>query len=469
MRLNEAKKPSNVNLKANSRTVQNQYIVGDIYDFHTPMETREDTYVDHNGNGYIMDKTGREYPVSASITTGDAGRIAGGSTNYYVTIYFPGVLGPNGKEAYYHISGYLAIFSNPHNSGIVSDLQEGYYLEDYMAKYGKSYESNMPDELYDELVSRADANAISYNDQRRASAERRNAYKASKNEEKYDFAFFEKAGAYPKINYKIENGQWLITNWNWNEEWNKTFLDFIETRNITCGRPLSDFEGLEVNVCFSGNWKDEDKYAIDKETGKIVRLMIKKNKYGGTTYTEAEPAINHIRRKHINDTPYGKAVCKYFQTHKNEIENADKYIYTFWNDYRNEPLFRSEKGRYVICERTDNSQYDGYTAVEKKVLDKICELFPQSLQELKASNRRAASFNTTKGFQGMNNRSVAADKMTAWHNGERKQNVKSCSDEKLIAYYQTCKSLGYENEASILKAEADSRGLTLAENRRRFR
>lgn len=466
MRLSEAKRPSNVNLKANSRTVQNQYLVGDIYDFHSGTYTKEDTYVDHDGNGYITDKTGREYPVKASITTGDAGRIAGGSTNYYVTIYFPGVEGPNGKEAYYHISGYMAIFSNPHNTGIVSDLQEGYYLEDYMAKYGKSYESNLPDELYDELVSRADADAISYNAQRRASAERRNAYKASKNEEKYNFEPFAKKGAYPTFVYVIENGQWKIDSYSWNADWNEAFINFIESRKITCGRPLSDFEGLSVEVCFSGGL-GESKFGIDRATNQIKQLLVKKNKYGGKSYEESEPSIMHIRRKHINETPYGKAVCKYFQTHKNEIENADKYIYTFWNDYRNEPLFRSEKGKYVIYEYTDRSQIDGYTAVEKKVLNKICELFPQSLQELKGLNRRAADFNVDRGYKGSLNASEAEAKMTAWHNGERKQNVRSCSDAKLQAYYKICKRLGYEDEASKLKAEADSRGMTLTERRRR--
>ena len=84
-------------------------------------------------------------------------------------------------------------------------------------------------------------------------------------------------------------------------------------------------------------------------------------------------------------------------------------------------------------------------------------MFPQSLQELKGLNRRAADFNTDRGFKGSVNASEAETKMTAWHNGERKQNVKACSDAKLKAYYKICKGLGYEDEANKLKAEADSR------------
>lgn len=94
-------------------------------------------------------------------------------------------------------------------------------------------------------------------------------------------------------------------------------------------------------------------------------------------------------------------------------------------------------------------------------------MFPQSLQELKTLNRRAADFDTSRGFKGSMNASEAETKMTAWHNGERKQNVRSCSDAKLQAYYKICKNLGYEDEADKLKAEADSRGMTLTERRRR--
>lgn len=210
MRFNEAKKPSNVDLKSKARKVTNQYITGDIYDFHSPIESNEDTYVDHDGNGYIMDKTGREYPLSASISQGDAGRIAGGKTDYSVIIYFSGVTGPNGKEAYCRVEGYQAVFSSSSNTECIEDLQDGYYLEDYLAKYGKGNNSNIPQELYDELVSRADANAVSYKAQKQASAEKRNAKKDAEMEDKYDFTAFK--GAYPKFALKIENGEPQVSN-----------------------------------------------------------------------------------------------------------------------------------------------------------------------------------------------------------------------------------------------------------------
>lgn len=457
MRITEAKKPSGVNLKTNARTVVNQYITGDIYDFHSPMESKEDTYVDHVGNGYITDKTGREYPVSASISQGDAGRIAGGATNYYVTIYFPGVVGTDGKEAFYRVEGYIGIFSKGSNTGCVSDIQNGYYLEDYMAKYN-SWHHNLPQELYDELVSRADANAMSYTAQRQASAEKRNAYKNAKNEEKYDFSYFDKVGAYPEFSFTIENGNWIP----YSENYPQAILDLFAQQNITFDRPLSDFEGMTVYLTLNGN-----KIGVDKSTGELVDLTSKENKYGGLSWSVSKPNIRRVARLNVNDTPYAKAVCKYFKTHKSEFEGQN-LIRNYSYHYADNPVFELVKGNnYQLIERMDAFVSRRQAYVKGEILERVCELFPQSLQELKNLNRRAADFNVGRGFRGSLNASEAETKMTAWHNGERKQNVKSCSDAKLQVYYKICKDLGYEDEASKLKAEADSRGMTLTERRKR--
>ena len=465
MRINEAKKPSNVDLKSNSRKVVNQYITGDIYDFHSPMESKEDTYVDHEGNGYIMDKTGREYPVSASISQGDSGRIAGGATNYYVTIYFPGIVGTDGKEAYYSVEGYTAIFSNGSNTGCVSDLQNGYYLEDYIAKYN-SWRHNLPQELYDELIARADANATSYTTQRRAAAEKRNAKKDAEINDKYDFSYFEKEGSFPRFLFEIKNGTWV----SYNNDTPQAVTEFLIREDVVCGRPLSDFEGLKVELTLNG-----DKIGVDKTTGELVNLTSKKNKYGGLNWSVGKPRLFNLLRLNVNDTPYAKAVCKYYKTHKEEFEGQD-LVYHYTNMYTSKSgVFEAVKDNYKILEReydtrdwlTNGNSYLKNFYVEGSVLKRVCELFPQSLQELKSLNRRAADFNVNRGFKGYTNASEAETKMIAWHNGERKQNVRSCSDAKLQAYYKICKRLGYEDEANKLKAEADSRGITLTESRRR--
>ena len=55
----------------------------------------------------------------------------------------------------------------------------------------------------------------------------------------------------------------------------------------------------------------------------------------------------------------------------------------------------------------------------------------------------------------------AIEKMTAWHNGTRGFNAKSASEAKLKLNYKVCKELGFDQEASLIKAEADSRGIVL--------
>lgn len=55
----------------------------------------------------------------------------------------------------------------------------------------------------------------------------------------------------------------------------------------------------------------------------------------------------------------------------------------------------------------------------------------------------------------------ALDKMTAWHEGKRKQNVKSCSPDKLRMYYKVCVDLGYDKEAQILADEMKLKNVPL--------
>lgn len=51
------------------------------------------------------------------------------------------------------------------------------------------------------------------------------------------------------------------------------------------------------------------------------------------------------------------------------------------------------------------------------------------------------------------NARIQSSKMEQWHKGQRRQNVKACSDEKLKAYYMICLDKGYPMEASALYKE----------------
>ena len=491
MRINEAKKPSNVDLKSNSRKVVNQYITGDIYDFHSPMESKEDTYVDHNGNGYIMDKTGREYPVSVSISQGDAGRIAGGSTNYYVTIYFPGIVGKDGKEAYYRVEGYTAIFSEGSNTRCVADIQAGYYLEDYLAKYGYgSWRGNLPQELYDELVSRADANAVSYDAQKKAKADERQA------------AFDKQYRGLNEngISCEIKDGNVIAKALRYYNDETKDYDEYEAPKNILDkatalfeinGYTFKDFEG----ATFTAGPKAD--YGIDVRYDTKTREIAAFEKHGSRTskvdFDRVGVKIENIK---IDKTsPFGKLIMKTvsdkagtqsaFITTSNIAKQINKIwgrgtsswgtgtgyddtVFSLSTPEREMRHIRANVRRHAIEElEAEFAKMKNPDSFTYAALKEVIELLPK--KELANEYTGAAVEKPVEETPAAEVKSnpVAIQKMTAWHNGERKQNVGACSDAKLKMYYKTCKDLGFEPEMEVLKAEAEKRGLLLENAKRK--
>lgn len=75
--------------------------------------------------------------------------------------------------------------------------------------------------------------------------------------------------------------------------------------------------------------------------------------------------------------------------------------------------------------------------------------------------QRGKNFVMSKGAK------VAAyDKMKAWHEGRRKQNVGAMSDAKLKFNYAVCKELEFDKEMEILQKEATKRNIELEEEKR---
>lgn len=485
MRINEAKKPSNVNLKVNARKVVNQYITGDIYDFHSPMESKEDTYVDHTGNGYIMDKTGREYPVSASISQGDAGRIAGGSTSYSVTIYFPGVVGKDGKEAFYSVKGYTAIFSKEDNTGCVSDIQNGYYLEDYIAKYN-SHDHNLPQDLYDELVSRADANAVSYDAQKKAKADEKQAA--------FDKQY--KGLSSKGIECEIKNGEVIAKNLQYYNDETSSYDEYAAPKNIIDkavalfeinGYTFKDFEGATFIAKPDKDYNLDIRF--DTKTGEIIAFEKHGSRMSKVDFDRVSARIENIK---IDKTsPFGKLIMKTVsdkagtQSAFITTDNIAKQINKIWGrgsswgthtGYSDTAFslgtpesemrhIRANVRRHAIEElKAEFAKMKNPDSFTYEALKEVIELLPK--KELANSAAEKPVETTTTEFKA---NPVAVQKMTAWHNGERKQNVGACSDAKLKMYYNTCKSLGFETEMNVLKAEAESRGLLLESKKSRRR
>lgn len=485
MRINEAKKPSNVNLKVNARKVVNQYITGDIYDFHSPMESKEDTYVDHNGNGYIMDKTGREYPVSAAISQGDAGRIAGGSTSYCVTIYFPGVVGKDGKEAFYSVKGYTAIFSKGDNTSCVSDIQNGYYLEDYIAKYN-SHDHNLPQDLYDELVSRADANAVSYDAQKKA--------KAGEKQAAFDKQY--KGLSSKGIECEIKNGEVIAKNLQYYNDETSSYDEYAAPKNIIDkavalfeinGYTFKDFEGATFIAKPDKDYNLDIRF--DTKTGEIIAFEKHGSRMSKVDFDRVSARIENIK---IDKTsPFGKLIMKTVsdkagtQSAFITTVNIAKQINKIWGrgsswgthtGYSDTAFslgtpesemrhIRANVKRHAIEElKAEFAKMKNPDSFTYEALKEVINLLPK--KEFANSAVEKPAETTTTEFKA---NPVAVQKMTAWHNGERKQNVGACSDAKLKMYYNTCKNLGFETEMNVLKAEAESRGLLLESKKSRRR
>lgn len=132
----------------------NTYIDSDIYNFSDKGTKQEDTYYDRKYWGFIMDKDGNIYDVVASSVQGDAGSIAGGSTNYYVDIKYS-------DELTIRLSDYTAVFSNGDGYLLISDIEAGHYLEDYLAMHEYDIKNNDND-IIKNLISSGDKDAVSF-------------------------------------------------------------------------------------------------------------------------------------------------------------------------------------------------------------------------------------------------------------------------------------------------------------------
>lgn len=97
-----------------------------------------------------------------------------------------------------------------------------------------------------------------------------------------------------------------------------------------------------------------------------------------------------------------------------------------------------------------NADYE----VNAKTPDTAINDLPETKIEEKQQRGKATELSKTA-------KSEAYDKMKAWHEGTRKQNIGAMSDAKLKHNYNVCKELGFDKEMEILKDEADKRNIVL--------
>lgn len=480
--------------KTNKIKKKNTYKFGDNYDTKSGTYTQEDEYFQNNSSGYIMDKEGNKHDIVDGSYNSDSGAIAGGTIHW--VIYISNV-GPIKKLA---VSGYQGIMSRPSTDTaghIVSDIDAGYYLEDYLARHKDDIDESNLNKISD-IISKGDANAKSYKDN-----------KASKIQDK-KVKFFQNYGCLNrslghivfsiKDDGTVELGSPFLAHKSLkskeSDSYNARYVDnpnskaviksaiagatenVVELLKQEINPDLEELKNIRGIVAFK---KKKDSGEAEDISYEQIYYNIKSKKFvmidgvddimgNNKSFNPKESLIEvipYIQTLNIQDNGdisefakdlRTKAVKEWDKSRKKNRKvyidaNYAKYLYTPETGYQTKGKAKTKAGDVFDIETEKTKKgflpFEFYAQFCKggKVIgaDKI----------EKEKDKAATKEKTVKGGQ---------EKMDAWHNGERKQNVKRCSDDKLKAYYKICVNSGYDEEAKVLKDEADSRGLKLNES-----
>ena len=507
-------KPSDIKkYKQTARKETVHFKSGDIYDLSDPGYDDEFTYYDGSGNGYIKDKQGHVYDVVTSESTGDAGRIAGGSQNYYVCIKKA-----NGKDDFV-VTGYSAIFSKGSNTSCVSDIKAGYYLEDYIAKYYNKYDHG---EKFADIAAKGNKNAKSYNGEQ---AEKK-AQKAADFDSRY-------MRLPQNIPFEIANNGFQIIYWNpgksdevdakrnernkvetWikdengkdikNPEWNKLNDEIHELQKkaddllteklkvilinklskVFKTKDIDSLKGISGSFVVPNDYrkigKNGDKWshvtlAIDTKTKNIVTIASEMHKLIDSNITLKLADNITINKKFMSkkmETLFRTVAKAWKKANTGQAQYVEDNWYRIqkesggywsWNKNKSQAKREAAEEYKKLIKSMDFDKNDVLTFSLSLVQEYIqgdmepdAESIENPLENPEPKKERGKDTKMTSTAK-----KAAYDKMKAWHEGTRKQNLSNCSDAKLKMNYNVCKELGYTNEADLIQQEATKRGLTL--------
>lgn len=497
-------KPSD--LKKYKRTERKETVHfrgGDMFDTKDPGYDDEFSYFDGSGNGYIKDKQGHVYDVIATDRAGDAGAIAGGSHDYYVTIKKA-----NGTDDF-HVHGWIAIMSNGSNTGCISDIKAGYYLEDYIAKYWSKYGDK--DGKFKELAERGDKDAKPYDQQ-----------KAEKLQQKKDDFDARYAIIPENIHWEIIDGEFKFVWWNLksqaklkaeneqrkgkkfsDNEWvkideiQKEFDELIQSilKDVLVKRLQEVFKTKDLNKIsgLGGSFVYEKKYAYGKNHGyKCLAIDTKKKEFvvidsGDRKIIDTKIDLQLNDYVTIWKSKASKEMIELFKKvseawKKAEGRKQTQYVadnweriqkesggYWKWNKTAGQAKADAKAEFQQICKDHDfgNVTKDKFTyslALVQVYIEGDMEPEGEPIEkplenpEPKEKKERGKDTKMSKSANA-----AAYDKMKAWHEGTRKQNLSNCSDAKLKMNYKVCKELGFEKEMDLLKQEAEKRNINIEE------
>ena len=495
----------------------------DMFDTKDPGYNDEFSYFDGSGNGYIKDKQGHVYDVIATDREGDAGAIAGGSHDYFVTIKKA-----NGKDDF-HVHGWIAIMSKGSNTGCIADIKAGYYLEDYIAKYWNQYDDK--DGKFKELAEKGDKNAKAYDDQK--------AEKAQNKKDEFDARYVVVPN---NLSWEIIDGKFTISYWNltnssikelenkrteWLKQnnlksWDENAKNNPEYQklNDAVSNGYNEFRSLIMGVLepvlfnklqevfktkdlkslsgLAGSFVYDRQYMLGKkEHGYRVLSIDTKKKQFAVIHTGDRKVLDDNIDIQLNDVisiyknKASEKMIELFKKvseawHKANARKQGEYVKSHW-----EKIYHDSAGGYMYGNHSKTKSqakaeakedfeklvkdmdfnYEGYDKKNKFTyslslvktyvegdMDPEGEPVEKPLENSEPKEKKERGKNTVMS-KGAN--AAAYDKMKAWHEGTRKQNLSNCSDAKLKMNYKVCKELGYEKEMREIEKEAKKRSLVL--------
>lgn len=492
----------------------------DMYDTKDPGYDDEFVYFDGSGNGYIKDKQGHVYDVVTFERNSDAGAIAGGTYNYFVTIKKA-----NGKDDF-HVYGWVAIMSKGSNTNCIADIKAGHYLEDYIAKYWSKY--NDTEGKFKELAEKGDKNAKAYDDQK--------AEKAQQKKDEFDSRY---VVVPDNLSWDILDGKFTIRGLNltnasikelenkrteWLRQNNlKSFEEEAKSNpeyqklNAAVSNGYNELRSLIMSVLepvllnklqevfktkdlnslsgLAGSFVYDKQYIAGKKAHGWRALAIDtKKKQFAVIHTGDRKILDGNIDIQLNDiiSIYKSAASEKMMDlfkkvsdawHKANARKQGEYVKNNW-----EQIYHASAGGYIYGNHSKTkgqAKEEAKRDFEQLVKDmdfnyggknkftyslSLVQTYVEGDMEPDAQpiekplenpepKERKERGKDTKMSKGAN--AAAYDKMKAWHEGTRKQNLSNCSDAKLKMNYKVCKELGYEKEMREIETEAKKRDIVL--------
>lgn len=498
-------KPSDIKKYTNKNTEKEiRYSSGDIYDFKDKGRDEVMQYVKRDGTGFIKDKQGNTYEVETHEQQEDAGSFAKGGWRYQVIIKKA-----NGTDDFV-VDGYEAVMTKSVNKTCIEDIENGYYLEDYIAKYI----TDKQQDKFGEIAGQGDKNAKSFK-----------GTKADKQVNSYNEFFVTHVVVPQNVIWEINDSGLQFPEWSpgrktkefeknrkeadvhmgknnelydelrkKNEELAKAFDKVVHDafrpvvekmlQKVFKTKDINELKGLSGLICYdevSGKWDrgntldGSNIYALNLKTKKMVKAVLSMN-------TKRCKIVDHDTPMYVNDTislnkkhmtakveKLFKTVAKAWKKTQATGKHQAEYIEKNWQRIRAErnaewsmnmkdaKALAKEEWKEVVMkhdfESNDKLRFS-LALIQLYVegdFDPDQEPIEKPLENPEATGAKKSGKTNAAAYQ----------KIQDWHDGKRKQNVANCSDAKLKMNYKICKELGFDKEMDELKKEADKRGILL--------